>query len=312
MIDFYITRDKELVKLNEFENGAWINVVDPSAEEKALLIDRFNVDPTILEDALDPEESPRYEYEDEDTFIIINVPIKSKDDDEFYETIPLAIFHFKNYIITVCISEDTVLEKFLKGKTNKSKDFYTQYKTRFILQILQNTSNEYLRNLKILEKLSDRITTNVKDSIENKELLSLLKIEKSLVYFATSLRGNEKVLERLLRHHLIKNYPEDSDLLEDVITDNKQALEMTSLYTDILSSTMETYASIISNNQNDAMKILTSITFVMSIPTIVSGIWGMNVWVPMQDKPFGFLIIMAVIVLLTVLVAYLLRKLRML
>ncbi len=309
MIDFYITRDKELVKLGDFESGAWINVVDPNEEEKALLINEYNVDATLLEDALDPEESPRYEYEDDQTFIIINVPIKSKDNDEFYETIPLAIFHFKSYIITVCLSDDIVLDKFLKGKT---KDFYTQYKTRFILQILQNTSNEYLRNLKILEKLSDRITSNVKDSIENKELLSLLKIEKSLVYFATSLRGNEKVLERLLRHHLIKNYPEDSDLLEDVITDNKQALEMTSLYTDILSSTMDTYASIISNNQNDAMKILTSITFVMSIPTIVSGIWGMNVWVPMQDKPFGFLILMGVIVLLTVLVAYLLRKLKML
>ncbi len=309
MIDFYITREKELVKLEDFESGAWINVVAPNEEEKALLINEYSVDATLLEDALDPEESPRYEYEDDKTFIIINVPIKSKDNDEFYETIPLAILPFKNYIITVCLSDDTVLDKFLKGKT---KDFYTQYKTRFILQILQNTSNEYLRNLKILEKLSDRITSNVKDSIENKELLSLLKIEKSLVYFATSLRGNEKILERLLRHHLIKNYPEDSDLLEDVITDNKQALEMTSLYTDILSSTMDTYASIISNNQNDAMKILTSITFVMSIPTIVSGIWGMNVWVPMQDKPFGFLILMGVIVLLTVLVAYLLRKLRML
>ena len=309
MIDFYITREKELVKLEDFESGAWINVVAPNEEEKALLVNEYSVDATLLEDALDPEESPRYEYEDDKIFIIINVPIKSKDNDEFYETIPLAILPLKNCIITVCLSDDTVLDKFLKGKT---KDFYTQYKTRFILQILQNTSNEYLRNLKILEKLSDRITSNVKDSIENKELLSLLKIEKSLVYFATSLRGNEKVLERLLRHHLIKDYPEDSDLLEDVITDNKQALEMTSLYTDILSSTMDTYASIISNNQNDAMKILTSITFVMSIPTIVSGIWGMNVWVPMQDKPFGFLILMGVIVLLTVLVAYLLRKLRML
>lgn len=309
MIDIYITKDGKLEQIDTPEVGSWINVSNPTAEEREILLQEFNLVPDFLEDALDEEESPRVEIENGQTLTLVNIPVKSDEENEFYITIPLAIIVSKQYIMTICLEEENFLDRFIKKHI---KGFYTQFKTRFILHVLGAISNEYLRTLRVLDKLTDRYEKNLYDSVANKELLDMLKIEKSLVYFSTSLRNNQIVLDRLHKTETIKNYPEDEDLLEDVITDNKQAIEMCTIYANLMSSTMETYASIISNNQNDTMKSLTIITLIMSVPTIVGGLYGMNVLLPLRDHPHMFWILLLVMAVSSGLLIYILRRIKML
>ena len=237
------------------------------------------------------------------------MPIRSSDNQQFYITVPIGIIMLKQHIITVCLTDDTIAESFKDGKV---KNFYTQFKTRFILQLLYRNAYQYLNDLKVLDKMSSRLEKTLHDSLRNRELLEMLKIEKSLVYFSTSLRANETVLERLMRQDIIKNYPEDKDFLDDVIIENKQAIEMCNVYVTILTSTMDAYASVISNNQNNVMKILTSVTLVMAVPTIVSGYFGMNVPVPMTLDSDAFWLIIAGTVLFMLLITYILHRIRML
>ena len=208
----------------------------------------------------------------------------------------------------VCLEETPVLTSFMDGRV---RDFHTFMKTRFILQILYKNATQFLQYLRIIDKKSEVIERKLHQSQKNEELIELLELEKSLVYFTTSLRSNEVVLEKLLRIEKIKKYPEDTDLLEDVIVENKQAIEMANIYSGILSGTMDAFASVISNNLNIVMKFLATVTIVLSIPTMIASFYGMNVnshGMPFADSPYGFAIVLGLTLLLSLFVAYIFNK----
>ena len=279
MIEVFKTVDNKLVITDTFEDGVWVNMTNPSEEEISKVSSSLNVEADFLRAALDEEERARTETDEGQTLIVVDTPIvESEGQMNLYYTIPLAIIILKHTIITVCLYEDTILNDF---RHNKVKSFLTQYKTRFVLQILYHNAVRYLQYLKHIDKMSNKIEQDLHKSMKNKELIQMLKLEKSLVYFSTSLKSNEVVLEKLLRLEHIKKYPDDTELLEDVIVENKQAIEMANIYSSILTGTMDAFASVISNNLNIVMKFLTSVTIVMAIPTLISSFFGMNVPLPL-------------------------------
>lgn len=286
----------------------WVNLVNPNEDEINNVSKALNVEVDFLKAALDEEERARIESDNGQTLIIVDIPIVEKEGEmNVYTTIPLGIIILKHIIITVCLKEDTLLSDFIN---NKVKTFFTQYKARFVLQILFKNATRYLQYLKHIDKTSSRIEQDLHKSMKNKELILMLKLEKSLVYFSTALKSNEVVLEKLMKYEYIKNYPEDTELLEDVIIENKQAIEMATIYSNILSGTMDAFASVISNNLNIVMKVLTSVTIVMAIPTMVSSFFGMNVDIPLTS-PHSFWLILTMSALLCTVAGYVLYKKKM-
>lgn len=305
MLDIFKTINNEIVRINSFEEGSWVNMVNPTEDEITNVNSALNVEIDFLKAALDEEERARIESDSGQTLIIVDIPIVDKEAKmNVYTTIPLAIILIKHVIITVCLKEDTILSDFIN---NKVKSFLTQYKTRFVLQILYKNATRYLQYLKHIDKTSSRIEQEVYKSMKNKEVIQMLKLEKSLVYFSTALKSNEVVLEKLMKYEHIKNYPEDTELLEDVIIENKQAIEMANIYSSILSGTMDAFTSVISNNLNIVMKFLTSVTIVMAIPTMISSFFGMNVDIPLTSH-FAFFIILGLSLVMCLVVGYTLYK----
>ncbi len=291
MLEIFKTINNELVLSDVFEDGVWVNLINPTEDEINKVNSALGVEMDFLKAALDEEERARIESDNGQTLIIVDIPIiESEGKMNVYTTIPLGIILIKHVIITVCLKQETLLNDF---KNNKVKSFLTQFKTRFVLQILYKNSTRYLQYLKHIDKTSGRIEQDLHKSMKNKELIQMLKLEKSLVYFSTGLKANEVVLEKLMKYEHIKNYPEDTELLEDVIIENKQAIEMANIYSSILSGTMDAFASIISNNLNIVMKFLTSVTIVMAIPTMISSFFGMNVAIPLSS-PFAFWIVVVI------------------
>lgn len=293
MINIYKSTELGLKKIQEITDGAWVNVINPSEEEINFIVSSLNVDTDFIRAALDEEERPRIEIDayTENKLIIVDTPIVGEErNSKIYETIPLAIISTKMALVTICLKENNVIDGFLE---NHVKTFFTFKKYRFILQILYRNASLYLQYLKQIDKQSSIIENELHKSMKNKELIQLLTIEKSLVYFSTSLKSNELVMEKLMKYDFIKHYEEDKELLEDTIIENKQAIEMAKIYSDILSGTMDAFASVISNNLNIVMKVLTSITIVMAIPTIIASFFGMNVPVPFTDNRLAFPCIMA-------------------
>ena len=242
----------------------------------------------------------------EDGYNMILVDIPSLDEKDRYVTIPLGIYMTKEHIITICLEESPVLKAFVNRRV---REFYTFKKTRFVFQILYRNAASYLRYLRIIDRKSDQIEEKLHISQKNSELIELLELEKSLVYFTTSLRSNEVVLEKLLRTERVKKYPEDEDLLEDVIIENKQAIEMANIYSGILSGMMDAFASVISNNLNIVMKFLATVTIVLSIPTMIASFFGMNFDnIPLGHSPFGFFTIIVLTLIISGVVALLFRK----
>ena len=308
MLKIYKTINHELVQIKAIEEGAWIDLIRPSAEEIRQVSDALELDPDFLKAALDEEERARIENDNGNTLILVDVPIMEQEAKmNLYTTIPLAIILARHTIITVCLKEETILNDFRKVKV---KSFFTQYKTRFVLQILYRNSTKYLMDLKQIDKTSNRVEQDLHKSLKNKELIQMLKLQKSLVYFSTALKANEIVLEKLMKFEYVKNYPEDEELLEDVIIENKQAIEMANIYSSILTGTMDAFASVISNNLNIVMKYLTSVTIVMAIPTMISGFFGMNVDLPLKT-PFAFWIIMGISVVTSILTGVALYRKKM-
>lgn len=299
--------NNELVRTDVFEEGAWVNLINPTESEINYVNSALNVEIDFLKAALDEEERARIENDNGQTLIIVDVPIIEKEGNmNLYTTIPLAIILIKHVIITVCLKEDTLLNDFRRSKV---KGFLTQFKTRFVLQILYKNATMYLQYLKHIDKTSSKIEQDLHRSMKNKELIQMLKLEKSLVYFSTSLKSNEVVLEKLTKYEHIKNYPEDTELLEDVIIENKQAIEMANIYSSILTGTMDAFASIISNNLNIVMKFLTSVTIVMAIPTMISSFFGMNVDLPLKNgNPFAFWVIVVIAVAMCMVTGFTLFK----
>lgn len=309
MIEIYKTVDERLLTIDKLEEGSWINLVNPSEEEVQYISENLMLDADYIKAALDEEESSRIETDEGITLIVVDIPLaESNGNSSKYITLPLGIIVTEKYIITVCLKDNQIIRDFAEKKI---KGFYTFKKTRFILQILYRNATRYLIYLKQIDKLSHVIENKLHRSTKNKELIQLLGLEKSLVYFSTSLKANELVLEKMMRTENIKSYPDDEELLEDTIIENKQAIEMAKIYSDILSGTMDAFASVISNNLNIVMKFLTSVTIVMAIPTMIASFFGMNVRVPMADNPFAFPVIMVISLVLCACAAMFMARRKM-
>lgn len=272
-----------LEEVSEYCDGNWVNLISPTAEEVKDVSQHFDIELQDMISALDEDERARVDADDDYTLIIIDVPYREEEDGrDAYGTVPMAIIlgdKQQKYIITICLREIPLVEDFSRGKIKK---FYTYKKTRFIIQILYRNATYYLQYLRMLERSSGKIEQELHKSTRNEELFQLLSLDKSLVYLSNSLRANELVLERLMRLESVKKYPEDEELLEDAIVENKQAIEMANVYSSILDVTMEAYSSVISNNLNSVMKVLTSITIILTIPTMIFSFFGMNVPLPLQ------------------------------
>lgn len=293
MINIFKTVDKNLFKLEKIEDDAWISLVNPSEEEIDFVKEQLNIEMDFLRAALDEEEYSRIEVEDEHVLILIDMPTADKEDEHLvYSTLPFAIILTEKNIVTVCLKDSYIIDQFEK---NSVRSFYTTKRYRFVLQILFKISKRYLLYLKQIDRMSSDVERQLHRSMKNRELIQLLDLEKSLVYFTTALKANEIVLEKMMRLDAIKLYEEDEDLLEDVIIENKQAIEMATIYSNILSGMMDAFASVISNNLNGVMKILTSITIVMAIPTMIASFYGMNIaWLPIANSPNAFWVILGV------------------
>lgn len=316
MVELYKTNleTNELEKIQNIEKGTWINMVHPTEKEIQYVCEQTLADKDLIRYALDQEERSRIDIEDDQILALIDVPIVEKIEDaeqvDVYNTIPLGMIVVRDdYFITVCLKDTPVLSSFEKGKI---KDFYTYKKTRFILQVLHRNALYFLAYLKRINRETDKAELALQKSMRNKELISLLNIEKSLVYFTTSLKSNEIVMEKFMTGKILKLYEEDEDIIEDAIIENKQAIEMSKIYSDILSGMMDAYASVISNNLNIVMKILASVTIILSIPTLIASFFGMNVHVPFEGNAFAFWIIMVISFAISILTTLWLRKKDML
>ena len=298
-----------LEEIKQFIKGSWINLVNPSEAEIKKVCENVQMEEEFIRDALDFEEKARIDTEEDDNTIlfVVDVPIIEKNEEnEMYTTMPLGMIVVRDdFFITVSLRKNRVIEDFEKRKI---KNFQTYKKSRFIFQILYLNSSYYLTYLKQINKETEIAEYILKNSMKNKELLKLLNLEKSLVYFTTSLKSNELVMEKTMRGKIIKLYEDDEDILEDAITENRQAIEMANIYRDILNGTLDAYASIISNNLNGVMKTLTAITIVLAVPTMISSFWGMNVKLPFENNPFGFVIMIILAVVTTLIVTWWLKK----
>jgi magnesium transporter len=309
MISIYKTLDETgtLQAVDTIEPGCWINIVAPSDEDLLLISKKTGVSLDYLRAALDEEETSRIDIEDNNLLVIVDIPFTEMEDNSLtYDSYPLSIIHTESTIITVCLKNSKILTDFIDGKV---KSFFSFKRSRFILQILYRIASYYLLYLRQIDKKSVMIEQKLHKSMKNKELIQLLSLEKSLVYFSTSLKANEITLEKMLKLELLQKYPEDQDILEDVIIENKQAIEMANIYSNILSGTMDAFASVISNNLNIVMKLLASLTIVMAIPNIVFSSFGMNVnGIPFNNSPMGFWLAYGIAALACIIPIIILRK----
>ncbi|HIX66249.1 MAG TPA: magnesium transporter CorA family protein [Candidatus Anaerotruncus excrementipullorum] len=290
MLNFYKTVDNRVLQVNAPEPGCWISVISPTEAEVAYLSNDLGVEADFVRAALDEEESSRIESDEGQTLVIVDYPSAEELEDEnrsvLYTTLPMGIIITKDYVLTVCLDDNLTINDMAEGRV---KGLQTSMKTRFLLLALLRIAARFLIYLKQIDRISSNTEHRLHQSMRNKELIQLLGLEKSLVYFSTSLKANEITLEKILRGRIIKLYEEDEDLLEDVLIEVKQAIEMCNIYSGILSGMMDAFASVISNNLNIVMKTLTIITIVMAIPNIVFSFYGMNVsglpfpiwWVPL-------------------------------
>lgn len=275
MVNYYKTINNRVEAIDQIEPGCWISLLNPSRQEVDDIKMALDVDAGFINSGLDEEETSRVEVEEGQTLIVVDVPVAQKEDEAIiYSTIPMAVILTKENIITVCLKETSVIKEFSVGLV---KNVETRFKTSFVLRLFLKIANRYLQYLKQIDKISSYVERQLHQSMRNKELIQLLDLEKSLVYFSTSLKANEVTFEKIQRGRILKLYDEDQDLLEDVLIEIKQAIEMSNIYSNILSGTMDAFASIISNNLNIVMKILTSITILMAVPTMIASFYGMNV-----------------------------------
>ena len=311
MLKIYKTTqvEKKLKKAKKISADSWIDMISPTQEEIEKVLEMTNIDEDLIIKMLDDEERPRIEVTDNATLVVIDTPyLESNDKDHFvYNTSPLGIIITdNNYVITVSPSGTKVLSNF---KKNKVKDFRTAKKTRFLIQILIETATEYIR---VLNKVNKRIEIKeqvLSKSTSNKDLIDMLDIEKTLVYFLTSLKANDLVLEKLSKGKILPLFEGDSDLLDDAIVEIKQAIEQSEIQRNILESITDTYATIVSNNMNEVMKFLAGVTIVISIPTMISSFLGMNVpFGDIGENPLSAIIIFIVSIIISVIIAIILKK----
>lgn len=313
MIRYFRTDNQRIHELDKIDDGVWVQMIDPTLKESQTIADTLGVDIEDIQAALDEEESSRIELQDGYTLILVDIPTTEiRHEKQLYTTIPLGIILTQDIIVTVCTEDTPVLQNFVSGRV---REFSTKKKLRFVYQILYRTATIYQADLRIIDKKRTEIEERVGKNTEDSDLIELHELESTLVYFATSLRANGVVLDRLTRYKRLEQFPEDTELLDDVIVENRQAIEMTTIYRDIINGTRELMSSVIDNRLNNVMKYLTSITIVMAIPTVISGIYGMNVdekWMPFANTPHGFLIICILTLLICLITLWGLKKKKML
>ena len=316
MMTVYKTDNRVLHEVEEMDPGVWIMMTNPTMEESQEVAEQYDIDMADVRAALDEEESSRIELEDGYTLILVDIPATEiRHESKNYTTIPLGILLTQECIITVCTDVETpILQHFIERRV---REFSTKKKMRFVYQILFRTAAMYQSTLRIIDKKRTDIEENIGGNTEDEDLVNCTdEPESTLGYILPHLyRANGVVLERLSRYKRLEQYPEDTELLDDVIIENKQAIEMTMIYRDIINGTRELVSSVINNRLNNVMKYLTSITLVMAIPTIISGLYGMNVsgkWMPLSNTPYGFAIICLGTLIICILILLILRKKNML
>jgi len=308
MFTTYQWVDGALKEVSTPTGPCWINLADPSTEEIAKVVELTRIPREFLTDPLDKDERPRLEIEDEFTLLIVHVPFHEPHENLIpFQTIPLGIVLTKNSVVTICNRQTPVTSTYLDQirRVCPPEDLF-----RFTFQILWHSAILYLRYLRDIRQRADMVEQDLHESISNEALLRLLNIEKSLVYFTTSLKANDILIGRLEHTRQLDIPDKDLDVLEDVAIEYRQALEMATIHSNILTGTLDAFASIISNNLNNVMKYLTSITVVLMLPTLVASIYGMNVTLPMQDKPYAFPILMGLSLLISVAVVIFLARRR--
>jgi len=304
MLTIYKTTEQGLEQLDSVANGSWIKVVDPATEEIQKLAD-WGVDADFINYSLDLDEMPRIERDDEYTFILIRIPHRQPDNDIPYTTIPLGILIKGNLIVTICRYEKDMFKVLADGKYRLLK---TGKRYRFALYIFLETATRYLTHLRQITRITESLEDQLQKSTRNSEVLELLKYQKSLTYFATALRSNEVMMERVQRMQIFNYYEDDQELLEDVLTENQQAIQMTSIATEILSGMMDAFASIISNNLNGVMKGLAAITIIINVPAVVAAFFGMNVRLPGEGHPLAFLGVFGISFAMTAIATFIFYK----
>lgn len=313
MVKYFKTDNQVIHEEERLDDGVWVQMIAPTQQEAEEIAETLNVDIDDVKAALDVEERSRIELEDGYTLILVDIPTTEvRHEKQLYTTIPLGIILTQGVIVTVCTEDTPVLKNFIGRRV---KEFSTKKRLRFVYQILYRTAAMYQANLRTIDKRRMEIEGRIGEDTEDADLIDLHELESTLVYFATSLRANSVVLDRLTRYKRLEQYPEDKELLDDVIVENQQAIEMTSIYRDIINGTRELLSSVIDNRLNNVMKILTTLTIVMAIPNIISGLYGMNVerkWMPFSETAYGFLIICSIIVLSCLITLVVLRRKKML
>lgn len=313
MMKIYRTQDKQLTRATDFTEGVWVCMTAPTQEEVREVAATLDIEPADLQAALDPEESARIALEDGYTVILVDIPVKPAGQGEgIYTTVPLGILLTQDLIITVCSVETAVLGDFAACRV---RGFSTRKKMRFVYQILYRAATLYQQELRLIDRRRQSIEKNLTGALRDSDLMELHGLESSLVYFATSLRANLTVLDRLTRYKRLEQYPDDRELLDDVIVEIRQAIEMTGIYRDDIKGTRELFSSILDNRLNNAMKYLTSITLIMAVPTVISGLYGMNVnldGMPFANSFWGFTIVCGIIVAVCLVSAWILHKKHML
>lgn len=312
MIKILKTEDNKKIKklsISEAISGSWFSLINPTEEEIKQVSLILGLDEDFLRNSLDLDERSRIEIEDGNILIITNLPIMT--DDGCFDTLPLGIICTPTSILTVCSKDNNILSSF---NETTSFAFDTRNKTAFMLKILYRSVKFYLKYLDIINRITENIEKELQKATNNKALFQLMEIQKTLVYFSTALKDNDIVLQKVMKMtksstiNYLKTTEEDIDLLEDVIIDTKQAIEMVDMHRMILEAMMEGFASIINNNLNQVMKFLAAMTIIMSIPTMIGGLWGMNVQVPYGNNPFGFLIVVFLSIIISIVVVYYFRK----
>ena len=289
MMTVYRQGEKALLPIEKPEPNCWINITQPDNYEISCLINDYGLDAEVLNDILDTDEQARIEKDEDKVFLIVRIPIFRKDREQPYSTIPLGIILFKDMILTICLQENEILHDMITGK---AKRFFLDNAKIFLLTVFSRVSFYYLRYLKEINRKCEQTEKQLLRAVKNKELIQLFTLEKSLVFFATSLKSNEFLFGRIQKSSVFSE--NETELLDDVITDNRQAIEMANIYSDILSGMMDAFASVISNNLNVVMKHLAVISLILMLPTLIASIYGMNVELPFQSNPFAFIGTLAV------------------
>lgn len=290
------------------EKGCWINVIQPTAQEIVRLSEEFKMPEDIIQDILDVDERSRVEFDDSWSLVIMRIPVENSNNGIPFQTTPLGIYMTGDFTLTICIQKNEILP------SEQPSPYREQYRKvndvlNFILRLFLRSGNTYLKYLKQINQQTSSIEQDLEKSIKNRELNKLLKMEKCLVYFITSIKANEIVLAKLRNSKRLTTEIHE-DLLEDAMIVNKQALEMAQIYSDIQSGMMDAFASVISNNLNDVMKQLTLISIILMIPTLIASIFGMNVPNFMENSILAMPSIIVASLLLSILGVALFRKRR--